>query len=151
MRSRLLIAPLLIVSTPVLADGWRHGAGGMGQFEGGFEAAAPESLYLSYNCSFTASRVSLGVSGLEASPGLARLLVDGEMIAEEGVIYASRSDITSMTIEALRDYGQAAMDAHNNILRAIAEGTTLIWELPNGTTHEISLEGSAEIASCRFE
>lgn len=151
MRRCLLIVPALMFSTPGLAEGWMHAIGGMGQFEGGFEAADPSTVYLNYNCSFTASRLSLGVSGLEASPGLARLLVDGEIIAEEGVIYASRSDITSMTIEALRDYGQAAMDTHNDILRAIAEGTRLVWELPNGTTHEISLEGSAEIASCRFE
>lgn len=151
MRAHLSIFLLFVSAAPALAEGWSHSTAGMGQFEGGFESAGPKSLYLTYSCSFTASRLSLGVSGLEASPGLARLLVDGEMIAEEGVIYASRSDITSITIEALRDYGQAAMDTHNDILRAIAEGTTLIWELPNGTTHEISLEGSAEIASCRFE
>lgn len=149
-KSIIASVALSFIVSPALAQGWIHGSESLDAKEGGFVSAGEDGLYVHYYCSYDEATITVGADGMLASPGMGSISIDGETLFENGVTYLSETDITKIVFHMERDFSSAPIEKFNAFVSAVAGGSELVWTLPNGTTYEVDLTGSAGISACKM-
>lgn len=145
LRTSLATAcSIFIALTPAYAQGWRHAAASMGQFEGG---AQNETLNVYYGCAGFYSGIDFRLPGNH--PGNAELRIDGNVIDKVDLSYVPKAKDTWGKVGYGSDNSGAAAKARTRkVIKAIAGGRDLELVAADGTTGKISLKGSSRISAC---